>query len=215
VRSYLIHRFGPLGADANTLVEQLDQQQDITIQRALVLILGEFVAKEWPSEERNRVIEKMRDLFRTSNDPGLHAAAEWLLGQWNQNSWLRRQDQEWAIDEVNRDKRLEHIRRESALEKAGRAPEWYVNCQGETMVVLPGPMEFKMGSPSKETGHFENELLHRRRIGRTFAIAAKPVTVEQFLRFRQDFRKDKRFVARYAPTDDCPVHGITWYLAAE
>ncbi|HEV3237955.1 MAG TPA: formylglycine-generating enzyme family protein [Gemmataceae bacterium] len=93
--------------------------------------------------------------------------------------------------------------------------QWFVNGQEQTMVVLPGPVVFEMGSPKTEWGHFDNELLHRRRIGRTFAIATKPVTVEQFLRFRNDYRKDKLFVSQYAPTDDCPVHGMTWYLAAE
>ena len=52
------------------------------------------------------------------------------------------------------------------------------------MVVIPGPVEFVMGSPPTEGAGRDNETQHKKRIGRTFALAAKPVTVEQFLRFR-------------------------------
>jgi formylglycine-generating enzyme required for sulfatase activity len=40
-----------------------------------------------------------------------------------------------------------------------------------------------MGSPSKEEGRLDNESQDRRRIGRTFAVAAKPVTVAEYRRF--------------------------------
>src|SRR5262249_8717861 len=41
VRSYLIHRVSPLGADARAIVKRLDIESDVTIRRALVLSLGE------------------------------------------------------------------------------------------------------------------------------------------------------------------------------
>jgi formylglycine-generating enzyme required for sulfatase activity len=53
--------------------------------------------------------------------------------------------------------------------------------------------------------------LHVRRIAHSFAIAAKPVTFEQFLRFQKKYSINRK----YAPTDDCPVYGINWYMAAE
>ena len=46
VRSYLIHRFGPLGADAKAIVKRLDEEPDITIRRALILSLGEYGEKD-------------------------------------------------------------------------------------------------------------------------------------------------------------------------
>ena len=46
------------------------------------------------------------------------------------------------------------------------------------MVVIPGPVEFVMGSPPTEAGRNEAERQHRKRIGRTVALAAKSVTVE-------------------------------------
>ena len=42
VRSYLIHRLGPLGADAGAILKQLDEEPDVTIRRALLLSLGEY-----------------------------------------------------------------------------------------------------------------------------------------------------------------------------
>ena len=42
VRSYLIHRLGPLGADAGAIVKRLDEESDLTIRRALLLSLGEY-----------------------------------------------------------------------------------------------------------------------------------------------------------------------------
>src|SRR5262249_54429099 len=42
------------------------------------------------------------------------------------------------------------------------------------------------------------------------AIAAKPVTVEQFLKFRDDHN----YRRQVAPTVDCPVNSTSWYDAA-
>jgi formylglycine-generating enzyme required for sulfatase activity len=134
-----------------------------------------------------------------------------LLRQWKQEPALQKINQEWAKDEQQREQRLRNIQHELANDKDKARPQWYINRQGQTIVVLPGPVEFEMGSPATEAGRFPNELLHRQRIGRTFAIATKPVTVEQFLRFRKGYY----YLRQHAPTGDCPVHGTNWYQAAD
>ena len=48
------------------------------------------------------------------------------------------------------------------------------------MTLLKGPIEFLMGSPPDEDGHDPDEVRHRVRIGRPFAIAATEVTVAQY-----------------------------------
>ena len=53
-RSYLIHRLGPLGADPNRVLAQLDMQDDVSIRRALILTLGEFSEQQWPPDGRER-----------------------------------------------------------------------------------------------------------------------------------------------------------------
>jgi len=57
---------------------------------------------------------------------------------------------------------------------------------------------------------FDNEVLHKKRINRTFALAAKPVTVGQYQRFDKNYT----FIERYAPKPSCPVSSISWYQAA-
>ncbi len=210
VRSYLIHRFVPLGADCLALVRRLDAEPDVSIRRALLLSLGEYDEQVLAAGERKALLEKLRDLYRDDPDPGLHAAVEWLLRQWKQDEWLRQVDAQWAKDKQQRDQRVQQIGQE--LAKGNAQPQWYVTSQGQTMVIVPGPVEFLMGSPPTEAGRMDGEQLHLKRIARTFAIAAKPVTVEQFVRFRKDYKGTD---PKFAPTVDCPVHGPTWYEAAE
>jgi formylglycine-generating enzyme required for sulfatase activity len=208
LRSYLIHRLGPLGADAHVLARRLDEEPDVGIRRAVILSLGEYADPQGIDAEREALVARLVAIYREEPDPGLHAAAEWLLRRWGQSARLQAVDGELAR---LRQERLEQIERRLV---AGRAePQWYVNGQKQTLVVLPGPVEFRMGSPRGEVGRFRDETMHRRRIGRTFALAAKPVTVEQFLRFRKEHAKF--YWQQYAPTDDCPVHGPSWYEAAE
>jgi formylglycine-generating enzyme required for sulfatase activity len=215
VRSYLIHRLGPLGADAGAIVRQLGKEQDVTIQRALVLSLGpeEFGEEAWTPEAKKLLVEQLQEMYCTAADPGLHAAAEWLLKQWKKEVWLRQIDEGLVADKGQRDKRLERIREELRLAKEEAQPQWYVNGLGQTLVVIPGPVQFEMGSPSEEVGSLHpREQLHRRRIGRTFAIAAKPITVKQYLQF--DRSKANDYSTELAPSEDCPMHSVSWYMAA-
>jgi serine/threonine protein kinase/formylglycine-generating enzyme required for sulfatase activity len=214
VRSYLIHRFGPLGAHADALVERLSDEPDVTIRRALLLSLGpeEFADATWQPEEKKRLVEQLREIYRKDADPGLHAAVEWLLRQWHEEAWLARTDQEWASDKRMREKRLVDIQQGLAKDRDLAKPQWYVNSQGQTMVVIPGPVEFLMGSPETEAGRLPGENPHKRRIGRTFALAAKPVTVEQYRKFKPRYGIGQ--IESWARTGDSPVIGVNWYRAA-
>jgi formylglycine-generating enzyme required for sulfatase activity/tRNA A-37 threonylcarbamoyl transferase component Bud32 len=211
VRSYLVHRFGPLGADAGALVKRLAEEPDVTIRRALLLSLGEFGEEAWAPEAKKRLVEQVQEVYRTAADPGLHASAEWLLRQWQEEAWLVQTGAAWARDKEQRDKRLEGIRQEFRRAKEKAPPQWYVNGQGQTMAVIPGPVEFLMGSPATEADHRYEEVLHRQRIGRSFAIAATPVTKEQFLHFLPKFSHPE--MKRY-PELTCPIGGVVWYEAA-
>ena len=224
VRSYLIHRLSPLGADPKAIVKRLDEEPDVSIRRALLLALGEYGEKGFPAGDRDLLVPKLFGLYRDDPDAGLHGAAEWLLLQWGQQDTIKNIEQEWREDRGKgeeqlkqvrsmRENRLSQIRQELAKDK-GRG-QWYVTGQGQMMVVIPGPVEFLMGSPPTEAGRGGGaegkvEMQHEKRIGRSFAIAAREVTVEQFLRFRKDHDYNKD----YSPTGDCPVNTVTWYDAA-
>src|SRR5262249_26011500 len=154
----------PLGADSEAVIKRLDEEPDVTIRRALLLSLGEYSEKNLPPDARQALAPKLQDIYRSASDPGLHAAAEWLLGRWKLEAWLKRVNEEWAKDKKERDKRLQSIQQLVARDKGHAPPQWYVIGQGQTMAVIPGPVE---------------------RIGRTFAIATKHVTAEDYLRFRK------------------------------
>jgi len=228
VRSYLIHRLGPLGVDAATIVKRLSEEPDMTIRRALILSLGpeEFGKDAWSPEVKKRVVRQLQEIFRSSDNAGLHAAAAWLLGQWHEESWLRQTDTTWAKDREQRGKRLaiigDGLSKSSSTGGAppGEKSQWYVNIQGQTMVVIPGPIELMMGSPPTEAGRqvlaqaiqLLDESQHKKRIGRTFAIAACPVTMAEYLRFDKNYAKTVS--EQFAPTERCPVVATSWLQAA-
>src|SRR5262249_41528304 len=68
-------------------------------------------------------------------------------------------------------------------------------------LVLVPPGEF-------ETAEGDKRL--KVRVERRFALAAREVTVAEFLRFR----KDHPYSKDYTPTEDCPVNLVSWYDAA-
>jgi serine/threonine protein kinase/formylglycine-generating enzyme required for sulfatase activity/energy-coupling factor transporter ATP-binding protein EcfA2 len=198
VRSLIVHRLGLLGADPETLAKRLADEADISIQRALILSLGTFPETALAPNLRQALIESLTQTYRTAADPGLHAAAEWTLRQWRQDAALQTTD------------RLLAQNAPQPKARSGAAPFWFMTKQGQTMVAIPGPVEFAIGSPGTEARRQENELQHLRRIGRSFAIAAKPTTVDEFRRFQKNYQ----FTERYAPTGDCPVVLVTWHHAA-
>jgi formylglycine-generating enzyme required for sulfatase activity len=216
VRSYLIHylspRLPPQGGDSGAVARRLDEEKDVSIRRALLLVLGEFSPEQLPAEERDQLASKVLRLFRADPDAGLHGTADWLLRQWGKGDDLKEIDRAWAADPLNREERMELIRGRLGLPKRQGRVEgyWYVNGQGQTMVVIPGPMEFLMGSPTTEVGRRDDETQHKKRIGRTFALAAKSVTVEQYRKFDDG----QQVPAVHTRTADLPVAGTSWHQAA-
>jgi formylglycine-generating enzyme required for sulfatase activity len=211
-RSYLIHRLGPLGADARAVVQRMSQEPDVTIRRALVLSLGELGEEALSPDERDAVMKQLQELYQTADDPGLHGAVEWLLRQWRQDRWLQRENAAWASDHRLRDQKLDHVHKELAKKNEKARPQWYVNGQGQTMVVLPGPVDFMMGSPSAEAGRDDDEGQHEKRIGRTFALAAHAVTLKQFRRLFPTFSHQGM---NKMPDPTCPILGVLWHEAAQ
>jgi formylglycine-generating enzyme required for sulfatase activity len=187
VRSYLIERLGPAGVDLKVLAAQLDQEPDASIRRAIVLSLGQFDEVQLRSG-RQQWVARLLEMYRDDPDAGIHGAAEWVLRSWKEGARVEESDRKLATGKVEGQR------------------QWYVTRQGQTMVVVPAPGEVSVG---------EGPQAYKRRIDWRFAIAAKDVTVEQFLQFCRDRRKDHKYLKQYAPTADCPVHMVAWYEAAE
>jgi formylglycine-generating enzyme required for sulfatase activity len=157
------------------------------------------------------LLVKSQEIYRSGPDPGLHAAAEWLLRRWKRDGWLDQVNKEWANDKNRRTEREKDIQQVLARDKQQASPQWYVNGQGQTMVVIPGPVVFSMGSPTTERDRHVNESQHTRLIPRSFVLAAAPVTKEQFLRFMPAFQHNE--MRRY-PVASCPIGGVLWSEAA-
>jgi formylglycine-generating enzyme required for sulfatase activity len=206
VRSYLIHRLGPMGIEPATIIKRMHEESDITIRRALIQCLGEIRLELWPSDERESFAARLQNFYQTESDPGLHASAAWLLRQWREDKWLQQVDHAWAQDKCQRQKRIETILASfaQAREKAQVLPQWYVNGQGQTMVVIPGPVDFLMGS----RGQAIEPPLHRHRIRRPFAISSAAVTEEQY------WRKNPPKEQSTDPRHDYPVTYKSWFEAA-
>jgi serine/threonine protein kinase/formylglycine-generating enzyme required for sulfatase activity len=182
LRSYLIDRVGPGGVDPKVLTARLDVETDVSVRRAILLSLGEYDLDRLLQAQRRNLMPALLHLYRDDPDPGVHGAAEWLLRQWQMEEELQKIDQELATGKVD-----------------GKR-QWYVNQQGQTMVLLTDAGEFWVG---------EGPDRHRQKIGRSFALASKEVTVEHFLKFRHDHR----YVQSFSPSSDCPVNNVTWYDA--
>jgi formylglycine-generating enzyme required for sulfatase activity len=187
-RSFLIERLGPAGADPKALVVQLEREKDVSIRRALLLSLGQFALDRLPQVERQNLLPRLLALYRDDPDPGIHGAAEWLVRQWQFTG------------------RLREIDRALATGKAEGKRRWYVNGQRQTLVIVPRPEKpFWMGAHRHPLSP-----LHRRRINRSYAIAAKEVTVREF----REFRREHQYSKEYSPTPDCPINQVSWMTAA-
>ena len=164
----------------------------MSARRAILLSLGEYGPDRLSPVERQNLLPRLLDLYRDDPDPGIHGAAEWLLRKWEASAELKPIDKVLATGEASR-----------VASAHGGQRQWYLTGQGQTMTVVVKPGEFWMGDAHER---------HRRRIERSFAIASKEVTVEQFLRFRK--RQGLVYDKLFAPTGDCPVNQVSWYDAA-
>jgi formylglycine-generating enzyme required for sulfatase activity/tRNA A-37 threonylcarbamoyl transferase component Bud32 len=201
LRTFLIHRLEPLGTGLRVLLDRLEGERELSRRRALVLSLGGYAPKRLEAGLRQRWLARLRQWYLDEPDAGLHGAVEWLLRRWGHSEEVTRMEEQLAEASRKRNTR-----------KALGGRQWYVNGQGQTLVVIPAAAEFWMGSPGAEEGHMAGrEVLHRVRIPRAYAIGAKEVTVAQFL----NFRPTHSYVVQASPRQDGPMGHLSWYDAAE
>jgi hypothetical protein len=187
VRTFLIHALGPLGVSPLPLISRLEHEDDLSSRRALLLCLGEFSEEKLPLKERQLLIDKLKRWYRDDPDPGVHSALDWLLRRWQQHA---------EVDKIDGEK---------ALQRGPADRRWYVNGQGQTMAIIPGPVDFQMGSPPNEPDRNPGlETMRPRHLDHSFAIGTKEVTVGQFRKFLQahpDLRQDPLALSTQNSTD--------------
>src|SRR5262249_7663644 len=147
----------------------------ISIRRALILSLGQYDRGLVRLAGGDKLVERLLGLYREDPDAGIHGAAGWGLRTWGEGEELKGSDGELATGNPEGRRR------------------WYLNRQGQTMVVIPPPGEVEVGERSFES--------YKARIDSRYAIAAKEVTVGQFLKFR----KGHEYSKQHSPTEECPV----------
>jgi eukaryotic-like serine/threonine-protein kinase len=165
VRSYLIERLGPGGAEVRALLAHLGPDEEVSVRRAVLLSLGQFGPERLSPALREELTPRLRALYRDDPDPGVHGAAGWLLRQWGQAAALADFDRGLA----------------AGRSEGGR--RWFVTREGQTMVVVPPPGEVWVG---------KGEDRRPQRVDRPFAIAAREVTVAEFRRFRPEYEPDRK-----------------------
>ncbi|MFM8272169.1 MAG: formylglycine-generating enzyme family protein, partial [Gemmata sp.] len=230
-RSYLQQRLAQISANAGvmgtretreTLVARYAAEADVSAKRALLITLGELPQDAVPGAAREAMAAQLLVQYREHPDPGLHSAIDWLLRQqWGKGKKLAAIDAELAAgmrglvlagglaDLAPGSLPLGPLRPAPGV---SRGKDWFVNGEGQTYAVVRGPVEFTLGSPPSESGLVNaDEPAHRKRIGRTFAIATKEVTMGEFRRFRPGHEEGNR----HSPGEDAPAVGVSWYAAAE
>ncbi len=224
-RSYLLERLAAIGADPLALVRRFEAEGDVSAKRALLIALGDYPAELVPVDEREPFVKELLVRYRDDPDSGLHSAIDWLLRQrWGRAKELEVFDAELKAralaDAARLIGRVEGPPLQAPRVAVGK--NWFMNGQGQTYAVVRAPVkftmgsgvvravEFTMGSPMTEPGRVpQNEPAHRKRIPRTFALATREVTVEQFLRFEEKHE----WLKNYSPGPDTPMVSVSWFLA--
>lgn len=197
-RSYLIHGLKPFDVKSQVIVDRLEIETDNSARKALLLALGEFELPSWPQAKQGKLIDLLQTMFTDDPEAGIRAAAEWTLRRWGKQEELVERNRKLATGEIQGDR------------------QWYVNGQEQTLVVIPGPIQFVMGSPVEEVGREDGlrgtmEVMHHQRIDRSFAIMSHKVTVDQYLKYKSDYKYDQK----YARELDAPITRISWYEVTE
>jgi serine/threonine protein kinase/formylglycine-generating enzyme required for sulfatase activity len=209
MRSYLIHRLHAFGVDPGDLASQLAVEKDVSIRCGLLQSLGEYANKDSHGVDP-KLLQDIREIYLHAPEAGLHSSAEWFLRVNKDLNWLKSIRDEWANDKPGRDKRFHEARQELSRIRESGENRWYITAQGQTMIVVPGPVEFSMGSPESEDGRQDLERPHIRRIERSFALSAHTVTLEQIKRLLPKFNQGDKL---RGPDPNCPAR-ISWYQAA-
>lgn len=200
LRTALIQSFAELRVPPQYLVERVRQELDVPrenagVLQALLLGLGGYVSVA-PSTQQT-LVPSLTEAYRAYPDSGVHSAIGLLLRRWGHTD---------ALEAITTE----------LMQVSNDAARWYVNRERITMVVIPNPPVFRMGSPEAELGRALEERLHWRKIDRTFAISTTEITANQFLRYANS-DPDCNFVhrAEYGPDPDGPALPVTWPQAAK
>ncbi|WP_210420449.1 bifunctional serine/threonine-protein kinase/formylglycine-generating enzyme family protein [Aquisphaera giovannonii] len=183
VREYLIERLEPSGVDPLTLMNAAAAEGEPSLRTGLLRALSRYRSEDVPAAQADRFAAGLLEAYAEETDPAVHSAIDLLLRRWGRGAAVDAQDSRLAA----RDPR------------PGRG--WYTNGQRQTLAVVRGPVTFATGDPDADQ-HWTV------RIPRTFALATKEVTREQFARSLGAAEKPR------GQDDAEPASGVSYYEAA-
>jgi formylglycine-generating enzyme required for sulfatase activity len=206
LRTRVIHGLSAVVITPEDLIDSLSLQDDASVRRAMLLVAGEVAAPDMQRQTTRSelrygdpaqpLIQKLLHLYREDPDPGIRACAEWTLRRMDHEELLQRADAQAMSESYTGSRR------------------WFVNRRGHTMIVIPGPSEFLMGSAGGQRVAPADERPHSRWI-HGFCIADKETTVEQFRAFLSENPVMRRAQFEVGQDEqDLPQTGVTWYEAA-
>ena len=214
LRTEVLHALSENGVPVQRVVDRLvsglqdtpnnpRDAHETSIQRALLLALGSYTVG-MSENARQTIIQRLQlqSLFETDPDPGIHSACELLLRRWGEQAWLQTAQE-----------KLKAEAQHPPAPQTNEPRRWFVNKHGQTFVVF-APGMFTMGSPENESGRFDGEYQHPRRIERSFAIATTEVTCAQYAVYAKEEEIQPMEISYSNKTDADPQTRLTWYDAA-
>lgn len=203
-RTAVLHGLSPLVTNPEEIVKKAQSQADVGIRRAMILAAGHLVGPLEARPDRfaalgedSPLVTTLLQWYRDDPDPGTHAAVAWTLQFYRREAEMARADRELASVRPLGDR------------------QWLVTPHGHTLVIIPGPTQFMMGAPQRESGRAGNEPYHSQRIRHSYCLASCETTVEQFDEF---LRAARDTLSDPMDTGGTPRHvprsGVTWYAAA-
>ena len=192
LRTELVDRIplARLGPDA--LLDRAANEAEGSIRQAILLGM-ETLRPGLSESDLRRIGGRLLTIYESDPDGGVHGAAEWLLIKWG------------FAGEVDAAKR-------GLAGKPRDGKRWFVTRQLHTMIVIPAPGRFRIGSPREEPGRDIAEVERDVTIDYAFAISAHEVTIDQFRQYQPGFAPEAN---KLCPEEGGPASFLTWFHAAK
>jgi formylglycine-generating enzyme required for sulfatase activity len=190
LRTLLIERVANVEPDWRHILDSLQRQANPRVRQALVLGLAGY-PREQLEQANYDLTERLLVLYNSDPDAGVHSAAEWLLKRLGSEVRLAAE-------------------KSRLVATAGQGSNWTIEPNGLTMVNIPRPGKFKMGSPDDEPGRDNRtEYPTEVSIDYSYAISACEITLRDFELYDPTFPVD----AVVTPSSRCPVNKPSMYEA--
>jgi eukaryotic-like serine/threonine-protein kinase len=169
--------------DPEVLIAHLETEHDPSIRRGVIQVLAD-VGVELPADATLTYLPRLVELYRHDADSGVHSSVAYLLRRWG------RGEQAMGIDA-------------ELTGKPRGAKRWYVNSQGQTMIVIGRDDDLDSSQPLP------------RRLSYRLAVAATETTLGEYQQSDPDYlSRRRRYPLREESNLDAPADIISYDDAA-